>query len=75
VATFYSLTGVSMMASLGLCAMYVGKPQWLDHLPGKTYAQGLTLLGMVVFGALLQWKIAPKKKPTGKRKPVELEYA
>lgn len=74
VATFYSLTGVSMMTGLGLSALYVAKPEWLDHLPGKTYAQGLTLLGMVVFGALLQWKIAPKKKPA-KRKPLELEYA
>jgi hypothetical protein len=31
-------------------------------LPASTLTQSITLLGMVAFGALLQWKIAPEKK-------------
>ena len=58
----YSTIGVSMLVGLGLCSMNVARPQWLGALPHRSSSQLLAVLGMVAFGALLQWKIALSRK-------------
>ncbi len=57
----YSMAGVSMLVGLGLSAMNMARPQWVDELPAKTSSQLLTLMGMVAFGVLLQWQLGPVK--------------
>jgi hypothetical protein len=57
------MVGVSMLVALGLCTMTAVRPQWLGALPGRSWSQLLVVLGMVAFGAVLQWNLAPPKKP------------
>jgi hypothetical protein len=59
---FYSIVGVSMVVALGLGSINAARPQWLSALPNRASSQWLGMLCMVVFGALLQWKIAMSKK-------------
>ena len=66
VVTLYSIAGVSLIFALGLSAVNFSRPQWIGMLPARTSSQAMTLLAMVAFGALLQWKIAPKLKAAGK---------
>jgi hypothetical protein len=67
VVMLYSTAGVSMLVGLGLCAMNCARPQWIGSLPAKSSSQLITLLSMVAFGAILQWRIAPSRK--AKRSP------
>jgi hypothetical protein len=69
----YSLAGVSLIVGLGLCAVNLQRPDWLGMLPASTLSQGITLLGMVAFGALVQWRVAPDKKPKQRTKPMPME--
>ena len=62
IVILYSTIGVSMLVGLGLYSMNAARPQWLGALPNRTSSQLLAMLGMVAFGALLQWKIALSKK-------------
>jgi hypothetical protein len=59
VILLYTLSGVSMLVSMGLMSLEIGRPQWIDMIPASTRSQLLTLGGLVVFGALVQWKVAP----------------
>src|SRR5947209_10198712 len=59
VTTLYSALGVSLILLLGLSALNFSRPQWIGMLPGRTAAQVMTLLGLVAFGALVQWRIGP----------------
>jgi hypothetical protein len=58
---------VSLILGMGLAAMNLARPQWLGNLPAKTSAQVTTLLAMVAFGALLQWRIGPGNVAKAKR--------
>ena len=57
----FSAIGVSMLTIMGLVAMEMGRPQWLDHLPAETVSQVVTLAALVAFGAVVQWRTAPAK--------------
>ncbi|MFI5380544.1 MAG: hypothetical protein ACHRHE_14705 [Tepidisphaerales bacterium] len=57
---FYSLLGVTLLSVLGPTAMQLLRPQMLTVLPTRAMAQSLLILGMVVFGALVQWRTAPR---------------
>jgi hypothetical protein len=63
VATLYSALGVTLIVTLGLTAVNFSRPRWIGMLPGRTAAQALTLVGLVAFGALLQWRIVPSGGP------------
>ena len=62
VVMLYSTAGVSLVVGMGLSAISYARPQWVGSLPAKGSSQAMTLLAMVAFGALLQWRIAPAKK-------------
>jgi hypothetical protein len=62
VVVLYSMTGVSLLVGLGLFAMNAARPQWIGSLPAKPVSQALSIFGMVAFGAVLQWRIAPSKQ-------------
>jgi hypothetical protein len=62
IVILYSMLGVSMLVGMGLCSMNAARPQWLGALPNRSSSQLLAMLGMVAFGALLQWKIALSKQ-------------
>jgi len=56
----WSLTGATILLCVALTGMAYAKPQWLGALPGNTWAQVGIFAGTVLFGALVQWKLAPK---------------
>ena len=71
VVMLYSLVGVSMLVTLGLSWMNVVRPQWVVRLPDRTALQLAAVLGMVLAGALLQWKLAlSRRKSYPKTKPI-----
>jgi hypothetical protein len=68
VVLLYSAGGVSLLLGMGLAAVEYGRPDWMRYLPGETWAQMLTLLGLVAFGAVLQWQ---QPAPSGAAAPPE----
>ncbi len=66
----YSSAGVSMVVVMGLFAINMARPQWIGLLPARTSSQVTTVLAMVAFGALLQWRIAPSKAGPKERRPL-----
>jgi hypothetical protein len=59
VVLLYSCAGVSLLVGMGLAAIEAGQPEWLELLPADTWGQLLTLLGLVAFGAVMQWQLQP----------------
>jgi hypothetical protein len=57
---FYSLLGVTLLSLLGTTAMLLLRPQMLAILPSRGSGQTATILGMVLFGAIVQWRMAPR---------------
>lgn len=57
---FYSLLGVTLLSVLGPTAMQLLRPQMLTVLPTRAVAQSALILGMVIFGAIVQWRTAPR---------------
>ena len=69
---FYSLLGVTLLSVLGPTAMQLLRPQMLTVLPTRAIAQSALILGMVIFGAIVQWRTAPQMDAqTGPVVPVE----
>jgi hypothetical protein len=66
---FYSLLGVTLLSVLGPTAMQLLRPQMLAVLPNRTTAQLLLIAGMVVFGAIVQWRTAPRMNAEAKPAP------
>jgi hypothetical protein len=60
----YSALGTSLVVVLGLLTIEATRPGWMDHVPSQTWAQVATLLGLVAFGAIIQWQTAPSR-PAG----------
>ena len=56
----WSVMGATILLCVALTSMAYAKPQWLGALPASTWAQAGTFAGIVLFGALVQWKLAPK---------------
>jgi hypothetical protein len=42
----------------------------MDHVPSQTWAQVATLLGLVAFGAIVQWQTDGKKPEARSQQPV-----
>lgn len=61
VVLLYSALGTSLLVGMGLIAIENGRPQWITIVPAQTWAQVTTLLGIVAFGAVVQWQ--GEKKP------------
>jgi hypothetical protein len=57
----YSALGTSLVVVLGLLTIEAKRPAWMDHVPSQTWAQVATLLGLVAFGAIVQWQTAPSR--------------
>ncbi|MGH7179809.1 MAG: hypothetical protein ACREJC_20705 [Tepidisphaeraceae bacterium] len=53
----WSTAGVTLIATTGLAAMKYGRPQSLEQIPSQSWVQVVSLLGMVLFGALMQWRV------------------
>jgi hypothetical protein len=68
----YSGAGVTLLVGLGLMAVKLGKPAWLEKIPAEAPKQIATLFGMVLFGTLIQWRLTPAMS---KQKPVQLDKA
>jgi hypothetical protein len=56
----WSLTGATILLCVALTGMAYAKAEWLGALPANTWAQAGIFAGIVLFGALVQWKLAPK---------------
>ncbi|HEV2292803.1 MAG TPA: hypothetical protein VGR35_03055 [Tepidisphaeraceae bacterium] len=59
VVLLYSALGTSLLVSMGLIAIENSRPQWIMIVPAQTWAQLTTLIGIVAFGAVVQWQLAP----------------
>jgi hypothetical protein len=55
----YSTAGASLLVGMGIAAITFGRPEWIALVPAQTWAQVLTLAGLVAFGAVVQWRLAP----------------
>lgn len=55
----WSLAGATMLVLIGLAATCFARPQWLGKLPAQTSTQIAVFAGMVLFGAIVQWKVSP----------------
>ena len=62
VVLLYSALGTSLLVGMGLIAIENGRPQWITIVPAQTWAQVTTLLGLVAFGAIVQWQSGDEKK-------------
>ena len=64
----WSLAGVSLVLCLGIATMSYARPEWIGMLPAQTWAQLSTFFGMVLFGAIVQWKLSPKSATKAPKK-------
>ena len=55
----YTLVGLSMLVVMGVTAMRMSRPDWLVLLPRTFPTQVAILLGMVLTGVLIQWRLTP----------------
>ncbi|HSU68034.1 MAG TPA: hypothetical protein VLJ39_14250 [Tepidisphaeraceae bacterium] len=56
----HSLTGVTLMTVMGSLAIVVtGHGDWLKSVPGSLPVQGMAMVGWVLLGVLVQWRITP----------------
>jgi hypothetical protein len=60
----YSLLGVSVLMIMGMLAIAISKPSLLGILPSQTGSQIATFGGMVLFGAIVQWRFGPRSTTT-----------
>ena len=59
-ALHWSVAGMSAIVCAGLAAISFARPEWLGYVPAKTVTQIATFAGLVIFGALIQWKLTPR---------------
>ncbi len=59
VVLLYSTLGTSLLVGLGLLTIENRNPAWITIVPAQTWAQVTTLFGLVAFGAVVQWQMAP----------------
>jgi hypothetical protein len=55
----HSLIGVTLIVLMGAVAMSTALPRWLSAAPGSLAAQGVALIGLVLIGAAIQWRLTP----------------
>jgi hypothetical protein len=56
----WSLAGMSLVLCAGLALLTYQRPQWIGMLPAQNWSQMTAFGGLVLFGALVQWKLAPR---------------
>ena len=64
----YSTAGVTLLLGMGVAAIEIGRPEWIWIVPAQTHAQLMMLVGMVAFGAVVQWQRSPTP-PAGGSSP------
>lgn len=62
IVLLYSALGASLLVGMGLTAIENGRPEWISMVPSQAWAQALTLAGIVAFGMVVQWQLAPASK-------------
>jgi len=55
----YTMVGLSILVVMGVTAMRMSRPDWLVMLPRSFPTQATILVGMVVVGVLIQWRLTP----------------
>ena len=55
----YTLVGLSLVLVMGVEAMRMSRPDWVAMLPRTFGTQTMILLGLVVTGVLVQWRLTP----------------
>lgn len=55
----YVMVGVSMLVVMGVTAVRMSRPDWLVMLPRTFSTQAVIVLGMVLTGVLIQWRLTP----------------
>jgi hypothetical protein len=55
----YAMVGLSVLVVMGVTAMRMSRPDWLVMLPRSFPTQAAVLLGMVLVGVLIQWRLTP----------------
>jgi hypothetical protein len=71
---FYSMLGVSLMVVLAMAAMVLGdRIQLLRIIPSSAPAQMATLAGLVLFGATVQWRTAPRARARAASVPKQVK--
>lgn len=55
----HSLMGTTLLVVMGAVAMSAARPRWLSAAPGSLAAQGIMLIGLVLVGAVIQWRLTP----------------
>jgi hypothetical protein len=60
----YTLVGLSMVIVMGVTAMRMSRPDWLAMLPRTFGTQMGILLGLVLTGVLVQWRLTPGGGPS-----------
>jgi len=58
----WSFVGLTLLIACGIQAIVIHEPNWMTMLPAQTWAQATAFFGMIAFGSIVQWKIAPKRK-------------
>ena len=55
----YSLAGLTVLVVAGSWALHMSQPNWIAVLPTTFASQLATLLGLVLVGVLIQWRLTP----------------
>jgi hypothetical protein len=55
----FDLLGVALMVVVGLPLVALYQPQWMQHLPRTGEQRALTLVGLLLVGVAVQWKLTP----------------
>jgi hypothetical protein len=65
-ALCWSMIGLSLLVTMGIGAMDLGRRTWLDHLPQHTWSQLATLGVMLTIGTIIQCQL--QRTPAGARR-------
>lgn len=65
IVLLYSMTGLSLLISMGLVSVQLQRPELLSLIPDQYVSQLLALGGLVGLGAGLQWWLGPASPGSG----------
>ena len=55
----YTMVGLSILFVMGVTALRMSRPDWLVMFPRSFPTQAAILLGMVLIGVMIQWRLTP----------------
>jgi len=58
----WSTIGASLALGGSIFGIQNYRPEWMRFFPAQTWSQLTAFLGLIAFGAIVQWKLAPKRK-------------